>query len=88
MVARGRERLGQFAEHAFVVVMDLAGFAVKELRSADNFAPERGADGLVAQADAQNREFAGKFFDQLNRNAGFLRRARPRRNDNFLRACA
>ena len=84
MVARGRERLGQFAEHAFFVVMDFTGFAVKEFWSADNFAAERGADGLVAQADAQNREFAGKFFDQLDRNAGFLRRARPRRNDDLL----
>ncbi len=41
MVARRGERVGQLAENVFMVVMNLAGFAVKEFRGADDFAAER-----------------------------------------------
>jgi hypothetical protein len=52
MVARGREGLGQLAENILAVVMDFAGFSVKEFRRANNFSAEGSADGLMAEANA------------------------------------
>ena len=52
MVARCGERIGQLAENVLVVVMNLAGFAMEKLRCADDFSAERGADGLVTEANA------------------------------------
>ena len=48
VVASGGERVGEFAEDAFCVVMDGAGFAVEEFRRANDFPAECGADGLMA----------------------------------------
>jgi hypothetical protein len=52
MVARGSERLRQLAENILAVVMDFAGFSVKEFRCANNFSAEGSADGLMAEANA------------------------------------
>src|SRR5258707_15350858 len=80
MVARGGERIRQLAENIFVVVMDLAGFAVKEFGSADDFTTERRANGLMAKAHAEDGKFSRETFDQLHGNTGLLRRAGAGRN--------
>ncbi len=49
VVARGGEGVGEFAEDAFGVVMDGAGFAVEEFGRANDFPAECGADGLMAE---------------------------------------
>ena len=51
MVARCGKGVRQLAENVFVVVMNLTRFAVKEFRGADDFAAERGANGLMAEAN-------------------------------------
>src|ERR1700722_5581239 len=55
------------------------------MRGSHHFAAECCADGLVSQADAENRYFAGKVANEINADASFLRRARARRNDDPLR---
>src|SRR5712691_5667483 len=80
MVARGGKGIGKLAEDILAVVMDLARFAMKKFRRANNFTAERGANGLMAEAHAKNRKFSGEALDQFYRNARFLRRARTRRN--------
>ena len=77
MVARGGEGIGQLAKNVLAVVMDLARFAMEEFRSADDFASERGANGLVAKAHAEDRKFSGEALDQLDGNAGLPRGTRP-----------
>ena len=52
MIARGRERLGQLAEDILSIVMNFTGLAVKEFWSANDFAAEGRADGLMAKANA------------------------------------
>src|SRR5271168_4695637 len=47
---------------------------------------EGGSDGLMSEADSENRDFPGKMADQLNADAGFLRSARPRRNQDAFGA--
>jgi len=66
MVARGSEGIRQLAEDILAVVMDLARFAMKEFRSADDFAAERSANGLMAEAHTENRKFSGEALDQLH----------------------
>jgi len=85
MITRSCEWLGQLAENIFAVVMDFAGLAVKEFWSANDFAAERRADSLMAEANAQDGKFSSEPLDQFHRNASLLRRARPRRNDDSLR---
>src|SRR5260370_2376748 len=58
MVARGGEGIRQVAENISAVVMDLARFAMEEFGSADDFAAERGANGLVAEAQSENGKFS------------------------------
>ena len=73
------------AEYIFVVVMDLARFAVEEFRSADDFAAERSTNGLVAEAHTKDGKFSGETLDQLHGNACLLRRARTGRNYDAFR---
>ena len=77
VVARGGEGIRQLAKNILTVVMDLARFAMEEFRSADDFASERGANGLVAKAHAEDRKFSGEALDQLDGNAGLPRGTRP-----------
>ena len=58
VIARGCEWLCQIAEDIFAVVMDFAGFAVKEFWSANDLAAEGRADRLMAEADAQDWKFS------------------------------
>jgi hypothetical protein len=74
----------QAFEHAFVFVEHRAGLAVHDLAGADYIAAKGLADGLMAQAHAQNRQLAGEVLDDVNRDAGFGRGARAGRNDDAL----
>src|SRR5437016_892460 len=85
MVARGGEGIRQLAENILAVVMDPARFAMEEFRSADDFAAERSANGLVAKAYTENGEFPGEALDQLHGNARLLGRAWSRRDYDALR---
>lgn len=76
VVARGYERIGQFAKDVFVVVVNLAGLAVEKFWGADNFSAEGRANGLMSQADAEDGKFSSEALDELNGNARFLRSAR------------
>src|ERR1700730_5952843 len=51
-----------------------------QLRRAYDLATERLANRLMAQADAQNWNAAGKALDYLQRNSGAIRCARARRD--------
>ena len=88
MVARGREGIRKLAENILAIVMDLARFAMKEFRSADDFPAERGANGLMAEANPEDRNFSSEALDQLDGNTRFLRRARAGRNHDALRLTA
>ena len=46
------------------------------------------ADGLMAEAHAENGQLSGKAFDASARNAGFAGRARPGRDDQMRRVQA
>jgi hypothetical protein len=63
MVARCGEGIGKLAENIFVVVMNLARFAVEKFRSADDFSAERSANGLMAEANTEDGESAGEALD-------------------------
>src|SRR5260370_11479817 len=65
--------------------MDLARFAVKKFRSAEDFAAEGGANGLVAEAHAEDGKFSGQALDEFHGNAGLLRRARAWGNHDAFR---
>ena len=58
VVARRLERVRQPGEHALAVVVDRRRLAVHDPRGAHDLAAEGLADGLVAQADAQDRDLA------------------------------
>src|SRR6267143_2106626 len=84
MVARGGEGVGELAENVLAVVVNLAGLAVKNFRSPNDFASERCANGLMAEANAQDREFSGQSANQIDANPRVLRRAGARRNHDAL----
>ena len=54
MVARGFERIGQTGEQIVVVVMDAIDFSVHQTFGADDFSAGGLADGLMAEADAED----------------------------------
>ena len=78
MVARGRKGIGELAENVFAVVMDLAGLAVKDFRRANNFPSECRANGLMAEANAENRKFSRQSPNKVDADSGILRRAGTR----------
>ena len=63
---------------------DRAGFAVHQVAGADDLAAEGLADGLMAEADSQDRRLAGHAADQRNQNAGLAGRAGARREQDAL----
>jgi hypothetical protein len=72
VVARGGERVGEFAEDAFCVVMDGAGFTVEEFWRANDFPAECGADSLMAETHTQNWKFSSEALDEFDGDAGFF----------------
>ena len=84
MVTRGGERVGETLKNGPAIVGDLAGLAVHDFRRKPHLAAEGLPEALVAQADAENRQTAGEFADQLQADARLRRRLRPRRDDDAL----
>lgn len=85
VVAGGREGVRDVAEHPLPVVIDLRGLAVHDLPGADDLAAKRFADGLMAEADAEQRDVALRGVDERNGDSGVGGRTRPRRDDDLLR---
>jgi len=63
VITGGSEGIRQRAKDVFAVVMDLARFAVKKFRGADDLAAKRGANSLMPEAYAEDREFPRKSLD-------------------------
>ena len=63
------------AEDRAAVMLYHAGFAVHDAIGADYHSAERGTDRLVPEADPQDWNFSGKVADEVERDAGFVRRA-------------
>ncbi len=80
MVAHGLERLVDSLEYAFSVGCDRRGLSMHEPLGGNHFSPERVPDGLVAEADSQDRYFSGAALDQGNRDSGRLGSSGARRN--------
>ena len=86
MVARSGEGARKAMKNGFAIVADLAGLAVHEAGCADDAAAKGLADGLMAEADAQNGKLAGETANQFDADAGFARSAGAGRNDDALGA--
>jgi len=67
------------------VVVDLAGLAVHQRLGADDLAAEGPADRLVAEADAEDRQVVGGGLQQVQADAGLVRRAGAGRQEHALR---
>ena len=74
VIARARYRVGQALKHALSMVVHRRHFAVHQRFGAHNMAAKGFADGLMAQANAHNRQLAGKMLNRGHRNAGLARR--------------
>src|SRR5579872_4463582 len=61
------------------------GLAMHQARRAADVTSERLAHALLAEAYAQNRQFPREFAENRERDAGFLRRARPGRYNDRVR---
>src|ERR1700681_2915263 len=84
MVAGRRERTRQPFEYPFASMSDGRQFAVHHAARPDDTPPERLADGLVPEAYPEDRNFAREALHQRHRDAGFVGRARARRDDDLL----
>ena len=84
MIARGAERAGQAAEQAATVVLDRRGAPVHQSRRANHARAEHLAHRLMAEAHAQQRQLARELAHHLERDAGFVRRARAGRDQDPL----
>ena len=83
VVARGGEDVRQPGEDRLAVVADLGGLAVHELRRAHDLAAERLAEGLVPEADAEERH--RRAADELEADPRLVGRPRPRRDHDAVR---
>ena len=57
---------GRPRKNSLAVVLHFAGLAMHEMWGAYNLASESGSDRLMAQADSQQRHFAGEVANQRN----------------------
>ena len=53
-------------------MFDFAGFTVHQFLRANDAAAESGADGLMAEANAENGNFSGETLDERDADTGFL----------------
>src|SRR5256885_909041 len=65
-------------------MLDLAGLAMHQVTSANHVAAECSPDRLMSQADAENWRLSCHMTNQLHADAGVVRRARPRGDDDPL----
>jgi len=86
VVAGAGEGRFQALEDALAVMIDRAGLAVHQVRGADHLAAEGLADGLMAEADAEDGDFAGHVTDERHQNAGLARRAGTGREQDAVGA--
>jgi hypothetical protein len=73
VIARGGQWIGEALENPLVVVVDLVGLAVHQPFGPHDDAARRLANGLMAEADAEERDLAHEFLDALDGDAGFGR---------------
>ena len=85
VVARGLERPVDAAEDAGALVPDVRELAVHRHRRAHHLAAEDLADGLMAEADAEQRHLARRLADQVEADAGLIGRAGAGREHDRLR---
>src|SRR3954453_5106763 len=69
VIARGRERLADAAEHTAAVVLDERRLAVHRHARPHPLPAEGGADGLVPKADAENWRPLAELADDAHRDA-------------------
>src|ERR1700674_1566747 len=84
MIARRLERPIDAAEHRAAAVTDFAELAVHQPRCPDDVAAIGLTDRLMAEADAEDRDFWPGAFDERQADAGLLRRARSGRDDDAV----
>ena len=72
VIARGQEIIVEAAEHRLAGVMHAGQLAVHRFGRAHDAAAIDLADGLMAQAHAQDRHVAGGLFDHLQADAGLV----------------
>ena len=75
----------QAMKHTQILMEHRAGLAMHDLARPYHVTAKRLADGLMAQAYAQDRQLAGEIADGFKRDARFGRRARAWRNHDTLR---
>src|SRR3990172_4403707 len=80
MVPRGGHRVLDHRENPLAVVPDAGGLPVHERLGVDDPSPERLADALVPQADAENGDPVLERTDRVEGDPGLVRSSRPRRN--------
>src|SRR5215468_3417338 len=85
VIACRLEILGERGEHAPAVVTDARRLAVHLLRRPRHRAPEGLADGLMAEAHAENGCEGVEASDEVEGDAAVVRGARPRRDHDALR---
>jgi hypothetical protein len=61
---------------------DFAGFSVDKFRRTHDLASEYLTYSLMTEADAQNRDSPGEAANGFERDAGAVRRSRPRRDED------
>src|SRR5271166_136278 len=59
--------------------------AVHKVGGANDVAAKGGADGLMAETDAENRDFSCEVFDDVDADARLVRRAGTGRDDDAFR---
>ena len=78
VIARGFEGFRQTLEYPLPSVADHRGLSMHDRAGANDLPPIGHPDGLVAQADTENRNApTGKTLDARDRNASVIGNARP-----------
>ena len=85
VIASHLHGVGQAAVQPAAVVEHALGLAVDGALGARDPGPEVGGQGLVAEADPQDRDAVEEGPDHLERAARLLRRARARRDEQVGR---
>ena len=88
VVARGREARWQAGQGTEAVVVNRGRVPVRRLARAHYSPPVRDGDRLVPEADAEQRDAGPAVPDDIDADPGVGRRARPRRDDDPVRAQA
>src|SRR5574340_188387 len=81
MVTGGLEGIGQVAKDRPAVMADHRGFAVHQALGAYDLPAERDREGLVAETDAQQRQFPTEVADRIHRDPRLFRGAGTGGND-------